>query len=168
MDKATYDTIKYYLCDDMLDMINDYFKQLVLLDLNRTFRLVYPRPLKVWKELGNEKSSLTMVHPYSNFQIRIKRTLVRDPLYTNKFKNLQRIEKQFGVRGRSSWSNNQINQPWFGMQTRNYDCLNKRCHILDYAMKEKTELIFHAMECGVKVYKSWTKRRLIEALIKAD
>jgi len=163
MDTFTYHILQNYLPEDCILIINDYFKDILRNELNIAFRKVYPNKLEIWKETNiynnriNHCSRLLMHHPILNRQfISIVRTY-RPHDMVERYRYPHSIDKYL-----------YIYNIQYRISTKEYHCLNRKCHILNYPEYDKNDLLFFCHENNLKVFKSWTKKRLIQALLQAD
>ena len=160
MDNQIYYMLQDYIPEDCILIINDYLKDLLRKKLNFAFRQVYPNELELWKESNifnnrvNYCSRLIMHHPHLGRRfIAIIRTY-RPHDMIERYRYPNSIDKFLYI---YNWQHR--------ICTRPYECLNRKCHILLYSENDKNDLLFFCHENNLKVFKSWTKKRLIQALL---
>ncbi len=162
MDNQIYKLLQDYLPEDCILIVNEYFKDFLRNELNFAYRQVYPYELELWKETNifnnyiNYCSRLIMYHPHLNRRfISVIRTY-RPHDQSQRYRYPHSIDKYLYV------YNTQHR-----ICTLPYSCINKKSHILEYDNHDKEGLLFMCRENNLNVYKSWTKKRLIQALLKA-
>ncbi len=161
MDNQIYFLLQDHLPEDCILIINDYCKDFLRNELNYAYRKVYPYEQEIWKESNifndrvNYCSRMMMHHPHLQRQfISVVRTY-RPAELDKRWRNPHQIDKYLYV---------------YNIQHRigtiPYWCLNKVNHILEYDKRSKTELQLLCFDNDVRYYMSWTKKRLIQALLK--
>lgn len=161
MDNQTYALLQDYLPEDCILIINEYCKDFLRNELNFAFRQVYPYELEIWKESNvfndrvNYCSRMMLYHPHLHRQfVSVVRTY-RPVELDRKWRDPHVIDKYLYVYNCQH-----------RISTRPYWCLNKVNHILEYMNRSKTELQLLCFDNDVRYYMSWSKKRLIQALLK--
>lgn len=158
MENQTFEIILNKLNYDCAMIVNEYVQDLLRIDLIATFKLVYPFELELWKTLNLNSatvfhSRLIMKNPLTNVRIAVIRSFYqyRSPIGRHPYN----IDKYLYV-----------NNKQYRIATQFVTNLNKRSQVLDLDCYGKESLLNMCAANNVKARKSWTKNKIITALLK--
>ena len=162
MENKVFKLLEQELNFDCAMIINSYYADLLRKDVIKTFRILYPTEIEIWKHINFDGSMITMNsrsilhHPDTNVRIASVRSCSWYTRHTSCIYNLnQNIEKFLYINGKQ-----------YRVCTQYLTKLNAKSYVLCYAHQDKEHLLAQCKECGIKAYKSWTRVKLIQALLK--
>jgi len=162
MDSQTFNLLDNFLPLDCLLIVNDYYRDLVRNDFNIVFKSLYPCEQEYWISRNFYQgcvtyySRLIMRFPYYTAKLALVRSYIAYDDPRSQLHMYQNIDKYLYV-------NNYQNRIF----TNIISAINKKNNYQELQYKEKGHLLVECFDNGVEAYKSWTKGRIIRALLKA-
>ncbi len=148
---------------DCAMIINSYYVDLQRMDLLKAFRRVYPTEIELWKHINYDNSITTFN----------SRAILHNPETNVRIATI-RMYSHYNIHHKCIYHMNQSMEKFLYVNGKQYRVccnyltkLNARSDPLCYQHQDKEMLFAQCKENGIiKAYKSWTKKKLIQALLK--
>ncbi len=162
MENKVFEYLEVNLNFDCALIINSYYADLLRKDIIKALKTLYPSEIEIWKHIN-----------YNNSITTFNSRLILHNSETNVCIATLRMYSYYHQHHTCCYHMNQSMEKFLYVNGKQYRVccnyltkLNKRSDPLCYPHQDKEFLLAQCAENGVKAYKSWTKKKLIQALLK--